>query len=228
MAKRDPAELALAARPLPRGRHKLSAAAVRADQRRRLLDAMLAGVAEHGYEATTVPAVVAAARVSTNTFYTFFNDKLECFLEVCNQIAPDLLRVSVADLPQDSWESTLREGIRRYLSWWQERPAFARAYLVELPTAGLRAIQQRQDAYEPYARIFRAVAERARSEEPDLAPLRPMAPWVLTWAVTDLVAAEVLAGNTDRLTALEEDVLWLAVQLLAERPVPASRSQDTR
>ncbi len=215
-------------RPLPRGRHKLSVAVVQADQRGRLLDAMLASVAERGYEATTVPAVVAAARVSTNTFYAFFNDKLECFLEVCNQIAPDLLRVSVADLPQDSWQSTLREGIRRYLGWWQERPAFARAYLVELPTAGLRAIQQRQDAYEPYAGIFRAVGERARSEETGLAPLRPMAPWVLTWAVTDLVATEVLAGNTSNLSALEEDVFWLAVQLLAERRVPAAKSPRTR
>ena len=54
--------------PLPRGRHKLGAEAVRASQRERLIRAMLETVAERGYEATTVPEVVARARVSRNAF----------------------------------------------------------------------------------------------------------------------------------------------------------------
>ena len=66
--------------PLPRGRHKLGADTVRASQRERLIRAMLETVAEQGYEATTVPRVVARARVSRNAFYEFFDDKTSCFI----------------------------------------------------------------------------------------------------------------------------------------------------
>jgi hypothetical protein len=48
-------------RELPRGHHKLPPEVVRASQRSRLLNAMLDFVAERGYGATTVPAVVARA-----------------------------------------------------------------------------------------------------------------------------------------------------------------------
>ena len=77
--------------PLPRGRHKLAPDDVRASQRERLVRAMLETVAERGYEATTVPDVVARARVSRNAFYEFFDDKIDCFIAACDDAAAEML-----------------------------------------------------------------------------------------------------------------------------------------
>src|SRR3954468_9258138 len=112
---------------------------VRASQRERLLDAMLASVAERGYAATTVPRVVADARVSRNAFYALFRDKTECFLAVCDDLAEDLLS-ELFELRGDDWTAALRTGTALYLRFWQERPALARTYFVELPGAGPRAL----------------------------------------------------------------------------------------
>ena len=78
--------------PLPRGRHKLAAEAVRNSQRARIVRAMLECVGRDGYEATTVPQVVATARVSRNAFYEFFADKADCFIAACDEAAQELLR----------------------------------------------------------------------------------------------------------------------------------------
>src|SRR4051794_21015716 len=148
--------------PLPRGRHKLSAEAVRASQRERLLRAMVELVGENGYADTTVPMVVSAARVSRSSFYALFTDKTDCFLAACDDMSSDMLEQLVALGAEDDWVRALNIGMERYLQWWQRRPAFSRAYFVELPAAGTRAVQQRDRQYARFRELFAALAARAR------------------------------------------------------------------
>ena len=138
--------------PLPRGRHKLGREAVRASQRERLLRAMLRCVAADGYAATTVTKVAATARVSPNAFYAQFADKADCFLALCDEESAELL----AKLVQAGGD--VRAAMRIYLSWWRERPESSRAYLLELPSAGERAQQQRRATHERFADMFSALA----------------------------------------------------------------------
>src|SRR3954447_22046146 len=154
-------------RPLPRGRHNLSPEVVRASQRERLLEAMLALVAEQGYEATTVPQVVARAKVSRNAFYDVFADKTDCFLALCDDFATEVLD-EITNPTEDDWLAALRNGTRRYLRWWQERPAFTRTYFVELPSAGARAVAQRDRQYARFVAMFDGLAAWARDQEPGL------------------------------------------------------------
>jgi AcrR family transcriptional regulator len=202
--------------PLPRGRHKLPAEAVRASQRERIVRAMLECVAREGYEATTVPQVVATARVSRNAFYEFFKDKTDCFIAVCDQGAEELLSDLVGLASEPDWIRALLEGTRRYLRWWQERPALSRAYFLSLPAAGERALRQRERQYAAFRAMFEDLARRARAEQPELAPLPPIMPRVLVLAITELVAEEVRAGALGRLTELEHDIAQLALRLLAD------------
>ena len=83
--------------PLPRGRHKLSRDEVLASQRGRLLRAMEELVGALGYESTTVPQVIKAAHVSTATFYRFFDDKVDCFIALCEERGERLLSVLMPD-----------------------------------------------------------------------------------------------------------------------------------
>src|SRR5437660_951868 len=137
-------EIAWSAEPLPRGRHKLSPAAVRESQRARIVRAMLECVGRDGYEATTVPQVVATARVSRNAFYELFEDKADCFIAVCDQTSQELLAELFELVSEPSWIQAMREGARRYLLWWQQRPTISSAYLLSLPTVGEPALHQRE------------------------------------------------------------------------------------
>jgi AcrR family transcriptional regulator len=202
--------------PLPRGRHKLDAQTVRSSQRERLIRAMLETVALRGYDAMTVPEVVATARVSRNAFYEFFSDKTDCFLAACDEEATDLLRAVQAFVDEPDWIETMRFAVRAYLRWWAQRDAFARAYFIGLPAAGERAIAQRERAYERFADNFAAAARRARVEQPSLPPLAALVPMVLVRAITEMVAAEVRAGRTERVGDLEDDLVFIAVKLLAD------------
>src|SRR3954469_22084641 len=177
---------------------------------------MLDSVAEHGYEATTVPEVVAAARVSRNAFYALFGDKLDCFLALCDEAATEMLDALLAQRDQaDDLVDALRTGAGLYLRWWQDHPTFSRAYFVALPTAGPRAIEQRDRQYARFREMFEALGAWARAQDHDLPPLDPLVPRLLVVATTELVAEEVRAGRIDRLPELEDQLVAVMVRLLA-------------
>ena len=209
-------ELRWRGEPLPRGRHKLAPDTVRSSQRDRLLRAVVECVAREGFEATTVPMVVATARVSSNAFYEFFTDKAECFLTACDGVATDLLAELVTLTSEPDWIGAMRKGTAVYLNWWQQRPAFARAYLLSLASAGERALEQRERTYELFHAMFTDLGRRARAEQPDLPPLSPLVPRALVLTITDAVADQVRAGRTESLGELEHDLARFAIRLLAD------------
>ncbi|MCW5891203.1 MAG: TetR/AcrR family transcriptional regulator [bacterium] len=207
------------AQPLPRGRHKLPQEAVEDSQRQRLLLAMAELVGERGYGATTVPDVIAAARVSSNTFYRFFTDKTACFLALSEQLGDQLFDQLAAfetdaATPQEAL-AALDAGLRAYLRWWSDQPAMARAYFVELPMAGPRAMAARERQYRRFETIHRRVAERARALSGDAPPLRDVDVSASVILTTELVAREVRAGRVRQLAAIEDDMRYVLLKLLA-------------
>jgi AcrR family transcriptional regulator len=177
---------------------------------------MLECVGRDGYERTTVPRVVATARVSRNAFYDFFQDKADCMIAVCDQTSQELLAELLELVTEPNWIQAMREGAHRYLLWWQERPTISGAYLLSLPTVGERAMRQRERHYAAFRAVFADLGRRARAEQPELGPLNDIVPRVLVLAITELVAEEVRAGRTAKLTELSEDVALLAIGLLAD------------
>lgn len=210
---------------LPRGRHNLSLAEVRSSQRERLLAAMLELVGQQGYAATTVPQVVARARVSRNAFYELFEDKLDCFLVLSDELADEILQ-QLIDTDAPDWVSALRAGLRHYLDWWQERPVWTRAYLVELPAAGPRAVEQRDRQYARFIELFEALATWARREQPELAPLRPLNARIIVLGVTELLADHVRRGRGSQLSELEQDLMFWIVLMLADEATAVQLSGD--
>jgi AcrR family transcriptional regulator len=205
--------------PLPRGRHKLKREDVEGSQRQRLLRAMLELVGESGYPETNVSAVVAAARVDRNAFYAHFEDKLSCFLALCDQEASSLFeQVLEASAPEPTWRRAVAAGAEAYLRWWQERPLFSRAYLVELPAAGPRAMTQRVEASAPFRQMFLGLGARARQEEPGLSPMPELALELLDSGIINLVANEVREGRTEHLAELAPDLATLICALVAGPP----------
>lgn len=160
--------------------------------------------------------VVATARVSRNAFYELFTDKVDCFIAACDEVARELLASLDGFNSQPGWVEAMRQGARHYLQWWQDRPGFAAAYLLCLPCAGERSIQQRERTYQIFRSMFRDLARRARDEQSGLPPLPEVVPRVLVSAITELVTEEVRAGRIDHLADLGDDIAFLAIRLLAD------------
>jgi AcrR family transcriptional regulator len=201
--------------PLPRGRHKLSRDEVLASQRGRLLRAMEELVGAFGYESTTVPQVIKSARVSTATFYRFFADKVDCFIALCEERGERLLSALMLDQDElrafDAAER-LDRRLEICLHWWQDNPAMARAYFVELPAAGPRAIAERDRQYERFAALNRTIAGQARgTNEPGPPEIDVRASVMVT---TELIASEIRRGNVSRLIELRGDLRRLLMKLL--------------
>jgi AcrR family transcriptional regulator len=176
---------------------------------------MLDCVAEQGYPATTVADVVAAARCSRNAFYELFEDKEACYIAASDETGAEMLDalVSAAER-EESWLDALRSGTRSYLRWWVDNPNYAAAYLIHLPAAGQRALEQRDRVYADFAAMFEGLGARARAEQPLLPPLPPLAPRMLVMAITELVAQEVRGGRTDKLPELEDMLVRFVVKAL--------------
>jgi AcrR family transcriptional regulator len=210
--------------PLPRGRHKLSADTVRASQRSRVLQAMVLCVGEQGWADTTVPDVVARARVSRNSFYEHFEDKTACFLAALDEEARELLDGMFGLASEPDWITMLRHGMRSYLSYWRERPALCRAYFVELPFVGPRGLEQREHNFGQFELMFRVLADRAREEQPALPALSPLVPRLVVVGVTDVVGAAVRAGSLDSLVEREDELVLLIARLLADDATARERT----
>lgn len=204
---------------LPRGRHNLDRKTVLASQRARILAAMLQLVGSKGYSATTVPQVVSKARASSNAFYELFKDKEDCFLTMCEEEAANFSdAVLTAALKAPDWRSAISIAIREVLTWWQDRPQLARAFLVEIPTIGERATKCRQATYRPFEHLLTHVAGWARTSDRATQPLRKHVPHLLISGITDLIAEEVRAGRVNKLRGLEDDLVYAVVRLVGSHP----------
>ena len=218
MTASDPAEK-FSAEALPRGRHNLSREHVLASQRGRLLRAMGELVGSQGYSATTVPEVVAAARVSSNVFYELFSDKADCFIALCDDLANEILDEMASVSIDHGWVAALDLGMLIYLRRWQEREMFTRAYFVELPAAGPRALEQRDRQIHRFFRLFSRMATRAREEDAGLPPVAPYAVELAVLGTTELIAHEVRQGRVGRLVELQPHLLRYVTMMFVQ-PLP--------
>jgi AcrR family transcriptional regulator len=118
--------------------------AVERNQRERLFGAMVATVAEHGYERTRVADLLELSGVSRSAFYGLFESKQDCFLATLDAIvALDGTRVVNAYEGSDgSWDQRLAAAFEALIEMIVSSPAAARLYYVETYAAGPEAIEK--------------------------------------------------------------------------------------
>jgi AcrR family transcriptional regulator len=207
---------------LPRGRTGLPADEVREAQRERLLRAVIAAVDTAGFRDVTVADIVRGARVSRAAFYAHFADKEDCFLAAARQgglLLADRVVSATRKAPDDAGaEELLRASIGAYVDFLAEEPAFARAFYVDMPVAGPRAVRQLEAAQHGFARLNRAWHERARRDHPGWPAVPYQAYYALAGATTELVRAEVRRGPIDAANGLKDTLVALHLAVLAGRP----------
>jgi AcrR family transcriptional regulator len=113
-----------------------SAREVGENQRRRLLGAMAASVAEKGYEETGVADLAEISGVSPRSFYQLFDSKLDCFLAALKGSLTLAVEQIMAVPSGSDWRTEGRNRIEAFTSFVIEQPAATRMLLVEAYVAG--------------------------------------------------------------------------------------------
>ncbi len=212
-----------AAERLPRGPHRLTRAEVEHHQRERILAAMIAAVGSKGYAATTIGDITSSAHVSRDTFYEQFANKEACFLAAYDATMRELLDVMIAaGTSESSYVEGMRNGVRAYLKFWSERPDAARMCTLEVMAAGGEALAHREHTLRSFTRLYRAVAERAREEEPGLPKVPDVVSRAIVFAAVELTTQYIREDRVGSLPELENDVLYLWLMLVAGHDVAAA------
>lgn len=197
---------------LPRGRHKLSAGEVEADQRRRMLAAVAVALGERGYALLTVDDVLRGSGVSRRTFYEQFGDRDEC-LYAAYEDAERRFWAAAADaaagVPASDRPGRVRAALAAVLGLVAAEPDTARLFTLEARAAGAEMAARHSATLERVAALLHAGRIAVRPEETELPESTER---TLVGNVAALIGSYVIAGATDLLPDLEPQ---LAEHLLA-------------
>jgi AcrR family transcriptional regulator len=193
---------------LPRGRHGLPRELVARNQRERLIAGIIAAVAEHGYQETTIAAIVAAAELSRKTFYEHFANKEACF-EAAHEASSGYLQAEIGRVAEvDDWGLTVQARLRRLLEVLSSESDLATFFLIASPGAG-DAIAARH--HEAMRELVAALTEGAPKPRGKREPLETRER-ALAGGLSRLVVRKLGAGEAGELPgllpALTELVLW--------------------
>jgi len=122
-------------------------------------------------------------------------------------------------VPEDAPdEELLRIGIRAFLGFLADEPAFARVFYIDMPAAGPVAVERFQWAGLRFAEINARWHRRARARHPDWPAVPEEAYQALAGATAELVRSWVSADKAEALGELEDTVVALHLAVLAGRP----------
>jgi AcrR family transcriptional regulator len=190
-------------------------------QRARLIEAAIEVVGTRGYAESTVGDIVTAAGVSRSTFYEQFRDKEDCFVAAYEESAHLHFEHVLAATRQATRSiDCLQDGVRAYLAPLADDPAYARASVVEVLTAGSGAAGCRDSVHGRYAALLRDWHERARAENPDVPPMPDEVFDCAVGGVTELVASQVRDGDPEQVSRLAPVIVTFLLNVAA---VPAGR-----
>ena len=120
------------------------------DHAERALRALAAVVAEQGYAAATVDAVLKRAQMSATTFYAHFHGKEDAMLAAIDSAGAQVVAaIMPAFRRAPDWPNGIRAAFGAFFNFLASRPALANLAMVEVYAAGLEAMQRRRDALRP-------------------------------------------------------------------------------
>jgi AcrR family transcriptional regulator len=197
---------------LPPGRHGIPADLVRGHQRRRLLEAAAAALAEQGYGRLTAARVTELAGVSSRTFYQHFEDLWACLLAAYETEAGLLcteIEAACETTEGQDRRDRARAGVAAALGFLAAEPAVARLLSAEPPPQIAALAAARRDLLERLGTMLRA----ALADPGGATPL-PGLERRLIGAALALVAARAAGGDPQRLRDLEPELSELLLASL--------------
>lgn len=162
-----------------------------------MLAAVADCVAEKGYAGLTVEDIVRVSGVSRRTFYDQFSDKKTAFFAAYDACVQQCMLAAASGFASSTyWPEQIRLGLRGFLSYLAEDPAFTRMGMVEMPLAGPEGQERHMAARSGFEAFLAPGAELAKR------PIRPMVPRTVGAGIFALAYARVVSGRTSQLPSL--------------------------
>jgi AcrR family transcriptional regulator len=193
----------------PAGRSRLPREVMLRHQRDRVLAVATEVIAKRGYNATTVDHIVSAASIGVGTFYEFFDNKEDCFLQAYERIvAQGREEIAAAIHPDRPWPEQACAGLAALLATIAARPLDARLALVEVQTAGPTALARHEETLAAIG-PFLAAARRFSSVAKELPATLETA---LVGGVLWFLQQRIVMGEIAGIEALLPDLAGIVVE----------------
>jgi AcrR family transcriptional regulator len=182
------------------------------NQRERLFAAMVATVAEQGYEATTVADLVDLSGVSRSAFYRHFGDKQECFIAAIEALVGPALETAEAGLEPPGDVKLAKQAFEMLIKQIVAQPAASKMCFVEVYAAGpegVALVDRTIDAFE-------ALVKQMLDQMPGHEGMPPEIVRALIGGIQKVIHKRLYRGQ-------EQELLKLAPQLwdwLLSNPPP--------
>jgi AcrR family transcriptional regulator len=177
----------------------------KATQRERLLAGMITAANRDGYASANVSAVISEAGVSRPTFYDYFTDRDDCFIQTLADVHERLLAEVNDAVDAEPPERALYATVGAVIGFSGSEPAMARFLTNEPMAAGPAALDARD---EGIAAIEQIIEKRYKSLD-QVSPVADFSGRMLLGGIYRLLASRLRRGEP-RLSGLAADLLgWI-------------------
>jgi AcrR family transcriptional regulator len=205
---------------LPKGRHGLSREEVEASQRTRLLQATIELGTERGFASLTLTDIVGRAGVARSTFYDYFTDKQDCFLEAFDYAADMVLErvLAIGRPPAGDFASPVHAYIAGLLDLAVEEPVIVQLVAADAETLDPAAAERQRAIRGRLADGLVTLRDFLRRDDPKLAPITHVRALAIVGAITEVVQHTFYTSGIDALPDLQPELATVVLALLEAPP----------
>ena len=182
--------------------------------RRRLLDGLVASIAETGYRRTTIADIVRHARTSRRTFYEYFPGKDACFTALITESDADLIdRIYAAVDPGAPWRTQIRQAVEAWIASMESAKPIALSWIRDVPSLGTATRRMQRDAMESFITMVQTLCDTEEFRAAGVAPVSRQRAIMLLGGLRELAATTVEDGG--RISDVTETAVQASIGLLA-------------
>lgn len=191
------------------------------NQRERLYAALVAVVAEKGYEATRVADLLELSGVSRSAFYEHFGDKEDCLLAALDEFVAPAISSVVGGGSAAPTEERVRQAFENLIQMIVDQAPAARLCFVEIYAAGPRAIEEIDRTMDAFQAFVAETVERMPGRE----PLPPELVRALMGGLRKVIHTRLYRGEEEELIDLVPQ-MWEWALAYSAPPVPLRRPRN--
>lgn len=205
---------------LPKGRHGLSREEVETSQRTRLLRAAVELGTERGFASLTLGDIVGRAGVARSTFYEYFADKQQCFLEAFDYAAELVLQrvLAIGPPPAGEFASPVHGYIASLLELAVEEPGVVRLVAADAETLDPAAAERQRAITARLADALVELRDFLGRDDPRLQPITHVRALAIVGAITEVIQHTFYDSGIEALPALQPELAAIVLALLEAPP----------
>jgi AcrR family transcriptional regulator len=182
---------------------------VEANQRERILDAIVDVTSLVGYAAMSVEDIIGTAGVSRRTFYDHFKSKEDAFLAALDAVGTDLVeRMHAATANRHDFAGCVRSCLATFLFFLAEEPRYGDLLIVEAMAAGPAAIERRNKLLKAFSEMLHSGADKV----PGVRRPPALTAETIAGGIYEVVYSRVLEGQASELPSLLPDLAYSVIQ----------------